>query len=196
MAARADKTDTRQRLLAAGIRQFLAHGYHGTGLKAVLDEVGIPKGSFYNYFESKDAFGVATIGFYADCMGMKLGDALASADNPVAGLRAFFEDEMAQFEDAEFVGGCLVANLGGELEASPVLRDALAAALGRYVEGVAAAVAAAQEQGLVRQDLDAGVLARVLVDAWEGAVIRMKIERSLEPLEACLTHVLDGFLST
>ena len=195
IAARADKIDTRRRLLEAGIRLFLENGYHGTGLKAVLDDVGIPKGSFYNYFDSKDAFGVATISFYADGMGAKLADALAAAADPVAGLRAFFEGEMAQFERSGFVGGCLVANLGGELEASPRLREALAEAFGRYLGGICEAVAAAQGQGLVRGDVAAVELARVLVDAWEGAVIRMKIERSLEPLAACLRHVLGGYLA-
>ena len=186
--------DTRTRLLDAGIQAFLENGFHGTGIKAVLDAVGVPKGSFYNYFDSKEAFGAATIEHYASKMGARLGEAMAGASDSVEGLRAFFHDEMRDFERSDFVGGCLVANLGGELEASSVCRDALATAQGQYIDGIAAALAQAQEAGLIRKDHSSAELARVFVDAWEGAVIRMKIERTLAPLEQCLALVLDGFL--
>lgn len=186
-------TDTREALLDAGLHAFLEHGYHGTGIKSVLDRVGVPKGSFYNYFESKEAFGAATIAYFADCMGKKMATAMDGAPNALEGLRRFFTEEMRGFEATGFVGGCLVANLGGELEGSDVFRDALGGAMGRYVEGVSAAIARAQSEGVVRSDLSAASLGRLLVDAWEGAVIRMKIERSLAPLEHCLSSLLDGF---
>lgn len=172
---------------------FLRQGYHGTGLKQVLDQVGVPKGSFYNYFESKEAFGAATIEHYADCLGAILTATMRDAPDALSGLRAFFRMQMKAFEEAEYAGGCLVANLGGELEGSPVFRDALSAALHRYITGIAAALQAAQNSGTVRSDIPAGALAQILVDAWEGAVIRMKIERSLAPLEQCLDRLLDGF---
>ena len=185
--------DTRERLLEEGVSAFLRQGYHGTGLKQVLDEVGVPKGSFYNYFESKEAFGAAAIEHYADCLGAMLTAAMKDAPDALSGLRAFFRMQMKGFAEAEFVGGCLVANLGGELEGSPVFRDALSAALRRYIAGIAAALQTAQNSGTVRSDIPAGDLAQILVDAWEGAVIRMKIERSLAPLEQCLDRLLDGF---
>ena len=59
---------------------------------------------------------------------------------------------------------------------------------------IAQALARGQEQGTVRKDIEAGDLAAVLLDAWEGAVIRMKIERSSEPLDQCLTHLWDTYL--
>jgi TetR/AcrR family transcriptional repressor of nem operon len=69
----------------------------------------------------------------------------------------------------------------------------LAIALRRYIGGITLALAKAQEEGQVRSDLAPETLASLLVDTWEGAVIRMKIERSLEPLEQCLDRLLDGF---
>ncbi len=194
MTPKAHPKDTRQRLLDAGVEAFLTNGFHGTGIKAVLDAVGVPKGSFYNYFASKEAFGVATIEHYASLMGAQMSGALAAAPDAVEGLKAFFRIEMEGFKASEFVGGCLVANLGGEVEGSAAIRASLATAQGQYVAGVSGALAQAQAQGLVRRDLGADQLARVLVDTWEGAVIRMKIERSLAPLEQCLEVVLDGFL--
>ena len=109
-------------LLEEGVASFLANGFHGTGLKEVLDRVRVPKGSFYNYFESKEAFGAAAIRHYASCLEAKLGHALTTASDPVAGLRAFFHGLMREFERSGFAGGCLVANLGGEFEGSEVCR--------------------------------------------------------------------------
>jgi TetR/AcrR family transcriptional repressor of nem operon len=120
---------TRQRLLEEGVSSFLIHGYHGTGIKHVLDQVKVPKGSFYNYFKSKEDFGAAAIQHYADCFGKKVMKALAGAPDPLTGLREFFETLMTGFVVGGYVGGCLSANLGGELEGSDVCRKTLASAL-------------------------------------------------------------------
>lgn len=193
MARPRSSPDTRQQLLEEGVAAFLKHGYHGTGIKQVLDEVGVPKGSFYNYFESKEAFGAAAIDHYADCLAEKLTAAMAAAPDALTGLRTFFTGQMEEFKRAQFVGGCLVANLGAEFEGSAVCRNALSAAVRQYHAGISAALQSAQEAGTVRADVPASELAQILVDAWEGAVIRMKIERSLAPLQQCLDRLLDGF---
>jgi TetR/AcrR family transcriptional repressor of nem operon len=184
---------TRQRLLDEGVAAFLDQGYHGTGLKEVLDRVKVPKGSFYNYFESKEAFAAAAIAHYADCFGSKMQHALETAPDPVTGLRRFFESLMADFEKAGYVGGCLIANLGGELEGSDICRATLAKAFRDWRDGVSEALRQGQALGLVRNDIDAGALADLLTESWEGAVIRMKIERSLDPLRRVLERLLDDY---
>jgi TetR/AcrR family transcriptional repressor of nem operon len=184
---------TRQRLLDEGVAAFLQQGYHGTGLKEVLDRVNVPKGSFYNYFESKEAFAAAAIRHYAECFADKMKQALAGAPDPVTGLRRFFESLMADFEAAGYVGGCLIANLGGELEGSELCRETLASAFSDWRDSVADTLRQGQRLGLVRADIEAGDLADLLTEAWEGAVIRMKIERSLEPLRRVLKRLLDDY---
>lgn len=184
---------TRERLLEEGVAAFLERGYHGTGIKQILDRVNVPKGSFYNYFDSKEEFGAAAIRHYAACLAEKMKEALASAPDPLSGLRIFFQRLMAEYEKSAFVGGCLVANLGGELEGSEICRQALATAFRDWRDGVLAALVEAQERGLVRDDIDAVELADMLIESWEGAVIRMKIERSLEPLQKCIRRLLDGY---
>ena len=184
---------TRQRLLDEGVAAFLEQGYHGTGLKEVLDRVKVPKGSFYNYFESKEVFAAAAIEHYADCFGAKMKQALDTAPDPLTGLRRFFEALMADFEKAGYVGGCLIANLGGELEGSNICRETLAKAFRDWRDGVAEALRESQQLGLVRTDIDANDLADLLTESWEGAVIRMKIERSLAPLRRVLERLLDDY---
>lgn len=185
--------DTRQLLVEEGAAGFLTNGYHGTGIKQILDAVGVPKGSFYNYFDSKESFGRAIIDHHSLCVQRNLTEALGSSPDPVAGLRAFFGRLMDDFVRAEFTGGCLIANLGGELEGSEVLRESLAGAWNSWRDGVAAALRRAQELGTIRDDIDATELADLLLESWEGAVIRMKIERSLEPLHKCLRRLLDDY---
>ena len=124
--ARPRRSDAaRERLIEEGVASLLRHGYHGTGLQQVLDRVSIPKGSFYNYFRSKEDFAAAAIRHYATCLAEELATALASASDPVAGLRKFFRQQMQAFERADFVGGCLVANLGSELEENDTCREVL-----------------------------------------------------------------------
>lgn len=187
------KERTRERLLDEGVAAFREFGFHGTGLQHVLDRAGIPKGSFYNYFGSKEEFGAATILHFAEGVGDLLARELASASDPLSGLRGFFGAMMEQFEESGYVGGCLLGNLGGELEGSAACREALAGSIRALCGGIRDALSEAQEQGLVRRDIEAEEMANLLVETWEGGVIRMKIERTLEPVRRCQRRLLDDY---
>ncbi len=194
MARSRANPNTRRRLLEEGVAAFLDRGYHGTGIQEVVQRVKVPKGSFYNYFQSKEDFGAQAIRFYAKSLLEKFDQAVADAPDPLAGVRAFFEDLMDDFEKADYTGGCLMANLGGELEKSDACREALADAFHGLRDRLRDALEQAQKRGITRRDVEATELADHLLDAWEGSVIRMKVERSLEPLRRCLRWHLDGSL--
>lgn len=173
---------------------FLLGGYHGTGIKEVLDRVHVPKGSFYNYFESKEDFAVAAIRHYSECFVARMDAEVARASDPLTGFRAFLVGLMQDWDENGYVGGCLIWNLGAELEGSDVCRTALQEGFRGWRDRVAEVFAEAQKHGLVRQDKGAAELADLFTVAWEGAVIRMKIEKSLEPLQAVTSHFLDDYL--
>ncbi|MFD3507083.1 TetR family transcriptional regulator C-terminal domain-containing protein [Nocardia sp. NPDC058666] len=185
--------DTRALLIEEGAADLLSHGYHGTGIKQVLDKVGVPKGSFYNYFDSKETFAQSVIEHHALCIQRNLADAFGSTDDPLVGVRTFFERQTAEFVRTDFTGGCLLANLAAELEGSDVLREELSTAWTGWRDGVAGALRAAQTAGSVRDDIDAVDLADLLLESWEGAVIRMKLQRTVEPLHKCLKRLLDDY---
>lgn len=193
MARQRQSENTRQRLLEAGVSAFLEHGYHGTGIKEVLDRVQVPKGSFYNYFKSKEDFVAEAIQHYGNCFAGKMTKALTEAADPISGLRAFFKSLMADFEAADYVGGCLVANLGGEIEGSRISREILAQTFRAWRNSTRDVLLEGQQLGLIRSDISAGELADLLTEAWEGAVIRMKLERSLAPLQRVVDRLVDDY---
>ncbi len=183
----------RERLLEEGVASLVRHGYHGTGLQEVLERAAVPKGSFYHYFRSKEDFAAEAIRRYASCLADELSAAVEGASDPLVGLRRFFRAQVTELASAGYVGGCLVANLGAELEENDACRDVLRSSLLAYRDGLRAALDACRERGLLRDDLPARDMADLLVAAWEGAVIRSKIERSPRPMRQCLAQLLDGY---
>ena len=117
---------------------------------------------------------------------------LERADSGLAGLRNFFAEVIEMHEDSRL--GCLVGNLGAELGgASELCRVAMAEAMHGWRDHFATALTRAQKDGTVRRDLPAVAMADFLLDAFEGALIRMKIEGSTEPLQRFESMVFDEF---
>lgn len=195
MRKEADKPNVRQRLLDQGVKMLMEGGYHGTGLQELLGSVGVPKGSFYNYFRSKEDFGVAVIGHYIEPFIRRLDELLGqSSQDGLGALRRYFEELIEATARNGFVGGCLLGNLIGEIgDTNDTCRTALRDTYLRYRNRLADGIAQAQSEGTLRNDLDATVMADQLADAWQGALLRMKIEQSDAPLRACIDHLLGGY---
>lgn len=179
--------ETKQRLIAAGLRLMLERGYNAVGVQQLLTETGVPKGSFYHHFESKEDFALQVIDAYAREAHLLLEATLADRRQPpLRRVRAFFEGIRAAYE-AEGYLGCFLGALGQELSgASEVFR--------RKIEGcladIAARLAVCLEEARVAGDLpvatDTRRMADVLVDAWEGAALRTRLVRTGQPLDAVL----------
>ncbi len=182
-------------LLNKGVALLTAQGYHGTGLKEILDAVQIPKGSFYNYFASKEEFGAAVIEHYINPFIEQLDNHLQNpALDALSALNLYFAQLIAELEKADFKGGCLLGNLIGEIgDTSELCRIALQVAVNRYRDLVQAGLAKAQQEGTVRTDKTAQAMADLLVNAWQGALLRMKIEQSSAPLKQCCDELLGDF---
>ncbi|WP_017325231.1 TetR/AcrR family transcriptional regulator [Synechococcus sp. PCC 7336] len=121
--------NNREKLLNCGANAFIKQGYHGTGIQEVVERVRVPKGSFYNYFESKEGFGAEVIRQYTQQYVTNM-DALLSEPNvdALSALKYFFEAEIQRHEAGR--EGCLLGNLGAELgESSELCRQALSEGL-------------------------------------------------------------------
>ena len=176
-----------------GVTTLGRRGYHGTGIQKVLDAVGVPKGSFYNYFESKEHFGSEVIRRFAEGVFARMDGWLADPeDDALSALHAFFDDEVRRHDEERI--GCLFGNLGAELgETSNRLQQALSKGLHGMDERFTQTIRLAQEQGTVRTDLSAEKLGAFLLNHYEGALLRMKIEGTVEPLRQVRTLILDDF---
>ncbi|MGE5450540.1 MAG: TetR family transcriptional regulator C-terminal domain-containing protein [Acidobacteriota bacterium] len=198
MARTADKTDIPNRLAEAGYALFTLHGYNATGIQQITDQAGVPKGSFYNHFDSKEAFAVVIIRNYADWVGRAWDGCLDDAparpeDDPVAVMRHIFARFIRHHEQAT-CPGCLVGNFAAEVaESSPVCRAVLSSAMTEWRGRLAALIELAQAKGQIRTDRDAVQLSAFFWDAWEGALLRMKVEHHSQPLKDTVELMLDHF---
>lgn len=186
---------TKRRLLDHGVALILRNGYHGTGLAEVLTAAKVPKGSFYYYFASKEEFGAQAIEHYIAPFIIRLGEHMAAPDRTgLDALTAYFREMIGELEANDFAGGCLLGNLMGEIGgASAPAREALKKAVDSYRDLLAKALVRAQSEGDVRRDRDAATLANFLVNGWQGALLRMKIERSAGPLREFVDEILLGY---
>jgi len=190
------KGTTKAVLVDAGTRLILEQGYHQTGIQDVLQAAGVPKGSFYYYFPSKEAFALEVIAQFAAAylarLEQYLGDTTAS---PLTRLRRHHEVLLARFERRGCRGGCLIGNLSQELaDHNPRLQAQLDAVLTSWRERYAQLFREAQAVGELRADRDPQALADFYLDSFEGALLRAKVGKSPAPLRLFMTMMSDGVL--
>ncbi|MBB2205477.1 acrylate utilization transcriptional regulator AcuR [Gluconacetobacter takamatsuzukensis] len=176
---------TREQLIRAGVAALTEQGFTATGLDGLLRGAGIPKGSFYYYFDSKEAFGLELIDRYAAYFAARLDRSFGQAQvPPLERLRHFVADAAAGMARHDFRRGCLIGNLGQELAVLPqTYRQALSAVLASWEARLATCLADQYGQVTARR------YAAFFWTGWEGAVLRARLERSARPLHL----FMDGF---
>jgi len=177
--------DVRQNLLRTGVAVLTEQGFAAVGIDAILRSAGVPKGSFYYYFDSKEAFGLALIDAYAEYFAAKLDHwFLDESCAPLARLRNFVDDARQGMARYEFRRGCLVGNLGQEMGSLPEsFRSRLLEVFADWQRRTAACLRAAQAVGEIAAGIDCGRLAAFFWAGWEGAVLHAKLERSPRALD-------------
>jgi TetR/AcrR family transcriptional repressor of nem operon len=176
---------TREKLLRAGVAVLTEKGFSAVGLEEILRQAGVPKGSFYYYFDSKEQFGAALVDAYAAYFARKLDRwFLDRSVDPLRRLRDFVEDAKSGMARFDFRRGCLVGNLGQEMGALPEsFRQKLRDVFQDWQDRTAACLREAQAAGQIAPDADCDQFAAVFWIGWEGAVLRAKLDRSPDPLD-------------
>jgi TetR/AcrR family transcriptional repressor of nem operon len=189
------KPNLRNEILAAGLEALHNRGFNATSVQDITEAAGVPKGSFYNHFASKEELGAAVVEQYA-LRSAQRGAILADSSlKPLVRLRRYFEAMIAL---APFPGapGCLLGNFGAELSnQSPAIRERVSTAFGDWTRSLAEVVEEAQNAGDLKTDISAQAMASFLINAWEGAVLRAKVEQSDGPLKAFLTMTFSRILT-
>lgn len=187
--------DTRETLLSVGLRLLTKQGYAATGLQQIVSEAGVPKGSFYNYFASKEAYCAAVLNRYMDFLLQSL-EAPASTADPLASVRTFHEGLIRILGLRPGSLTCMLGSFATEVdESATTLREAMAKGFERWVGAYEVLFAEAQVRGELRTDISARQLAELFWNQWQGALAQMRIRRSTDPLRACLDAMLAMFVA-
>jgi len=178
---------TRERLIASGLPLLLERGYHGLGLQALLAATGVPKGSFYHHFRDKEDFALQVVDAYMREVHAGLDACLDDASlAPLDRVRRFFEMTQQVYQSQGYMG-CLLGGLGQELAG---VSDTFRKKIETCFTGIASRLVVCLKEARQRGDLpatsDPPQLAALLVDCWEGAALRSRLQRDLAPLDAML----------
>jgi TetR/AcrR family transcriptional repressor of nem operon len=189
------KPSVRDRIVSAAGDRFHALGYNACGVQDIVDKAGVPKGSFYNYFKAKELLAVEILEIYL--RGSRREVLADEGIPPLQRLRDHFSFIASRYAGFGFEKGCLVGNLAAEMsENTPLLREAIAKSLKGWTDLVAAVIREGQQDGSIVANADADELSRFIVNAWEGAVVRMKIVNSRQPLDDFFSIVFSLLAST
>jgi TetR/AcrR family transcriptional repressor of nem operon len=184
---------SRQRLLDIGLAKLLERGYHGLGIQEVLDAAHAPKGSFYHHFVDKEDFALQVVDQYMEGVHAALDACLADESRPpLERVRQFFELTRESYRREGYMG-CLLGGLGQELScASPVFRRRIESCIATIAGRLSTGLEEARLRGDLAADTDTTHLAGLLVNCWEGAALRSRLQGDPQSLVA----MLDFFFSS
>jgi TetR/AcrR family transcriptional repressor of nem operon len=179
--------------MAAAMSSFQTNGFKACTIEDIADRAGVFKGSFYNHFKSKEALAVAVVELYlAEALKTLLLDGPPSA---LKRLRAHFE-ALRTAHCAPVQTGCLLANFSAEVSAENAhLRAALESGVNAWCQALAKVIRQGQAEGEIDQRQAAEPLARFVINAWEGAAVRLKATQREQPLDDFFAIVFEGILA-
>lgn len=182
--------DTREHILATGEQLCMHRGFTGMGLSELLKTAEVPKGSFYHYFRSKEAFGVALLERHYTDYHSRLAEHFANgAGNYRDRLMAYYQHTLNQFCQQGVISGCLTVKLSAEVcDLSETMREAMNSGASHIIVLLAQALEKGAEEGSLTFHGDAYTQAQVLYSLWLGANLQAKMSRSATPLESALAH--------
>ena len=176
------KPNVREQLIEAGLKTLLGQGFNGSGVQDIVDAARVPKGSFYNHFKSKEAFAAEVLERYWQAGAVRTAVLRDLTVGPVERLRIYFGALFDAAVGPDFEKGCMIGNFSTELsDQSPEIRERLAAIYAAWTRSIESCVREAQNAKRVRVDLPASAVASFLINSWEGAVLRARVERDTSP---------------
>jgi len=178
---------TRSAILQAGMKLFTERGFSACSVQDIVEAANVPKGSFYNHFKSKEALAAEIVTEYGK--GSTDRSILTNSKLPgLVRLKEHFTALNAYFSRCN--DGCLVGKFMAETsDETPQMRESLLEVLKIWGGQISRAIADGQKQGAIRKDLKPDELAAFLIDSYEGAILRMRVERTPRALKSFLKIV-------
>ncbi|AWP35205.1 TetR/AcrR family transcriptional regulator [Pantoea vagans] len=185
------KNDTRKRLLNAGIRVFMREGYEGGGITTILSEAGMPKGSFYNLFPSKEEFACATLDAYIETFQQLRNDTLLESTlTPRLRLLNWLNGHREYIEREPDTAGCLAGIIGQTISGnSETIRQKVSAFFSFWESDLINVFNDAQRAQTLSPVMSPESAAKLVINSYEGVMIRIRVEGSTYPYDF-LTQML------
>jgi TetR/AcrR family transcriptional repressor of nem operon len=178
------RPNVREQILDAGLKCLLEKGFNAVGVQEITEAAGVPKGSFYNHFESKEALGAEIVRRYGADNVRRRAILVDKSVPPLDRLRRHYENTIKMFTDAHYNRGCLLGNFSAEMSTqSPAIRESLRELFTQWTAGLETAIQDAQDSGAIKNETPAADIAAFLLDAYEGALLRARVERSPQPFD-------------
>ncbi len=190
------QNSTREEIIRRGAALIHAQGFNATGIKQVLDAAGVPKGSFYFYFKSKEDFGLAVIDYFRD-FSRAMADKYLTTDGlpPVEKLSRFFDAYTDLFTKMDLCRGCPIGNLMQEMsDQNATFREKIREVYFEMQKGIRQLLEEARSRGDINADMDTLQTAQFIIDAWEGAIMHMKLVKDTRPLTVFKKMVFERIL--
>jgi TetR/AcrR family transcriptional regulator, transcriptional repressor for nem operon len=176
---RPQNPNVRKRLMAAGQQLFLTQGFNGCGVQEITSAAEVPKGSFYSYFETKEAFALAVLEEFWIGVEKKFGGILRDAAlKPVERVARYFKALSDDKARHNYAHGCLIGNCSLEMtDVSADTRAKLSDIFERWENPIITCLREAQSKKEIAANHDLRDLAASIIESWEGAVMRAKVEQ-------------------
>ena len=172
------RVDKRELILVKGAEVMTRRGYHGAGVQEIVQAAGVPKGSFYHYFASKEDFAVQALQQVYEPRLQRYAQALNnSALSPRARILSYYQELAEHFSQREGRQyDCFIGSLSFEMaQLAPALGAAMEAILQRSCGLLESCLREAQQAGELAGEEDCGNLASFISYAWQGALSRLKV---------------------
>ena len=192
------KPSLREDILNAGLKVMFQSGYQGASVRDICEAAGAPHGSFTNHFRSKEAFAQEVLDRYFANLQRSVKEALDDRSlTPRQRLKRYLDIISGVLADAKWNRGCLIGDFSLETASqSKLLRQRLEAIFQEWRAPFASCIAEAQTAGEIDSTFDPMDLAEFLLASWEGAILRMKVERGPAALERFKNIVFETVFQT
>jgi TetR/AcrR family transcriptional regulator, transcriptional repressor for nem operon len=187
---------TKERLLDIGLTMLLRHGYNDLGIQSLLSTAGVPKGSFYHYFRSKEDFVLQVIDSYMVEVHRGLDASLGDSTlPPVDRVRRFFEMTREKYRSEGYLG-CMLGGVGQELAGvSEVFQNKIESCFSEISHRIAECLEEARQAGELPSNSDPQRMANLVLSCWEGAALRSRLQRNPTPLDTMLDFYFSAVTS-
>jgi TetR/AcrR family transcriptional regulator, transcriptional repressor for nem operon len=190
------KLSTRDHLLQVGLERLHEHGYTATGIQEILESAGVPKGSFYHHFGSKEEFARQVVLEYVNREVQHIEKVLKNPKlSPLKRLRQYFKELIKIYGHSSPISGCLLGKMSLEVSnQSELIRMVVSGSFETWQKEIEDVLCAAVDQKEAPSNIRPAEIAAYLLNGWQGAVLRSQVEKSDKPLETFLALTFSHLL--